>query len=87
MIDLEEYAPCSEHCPAVTGKPYGSVKYCPMQSEENWKQHREKEDTDCCANFQCCVDLFEKAGLVSIMDNLVEGVPLFGVTKDGKVLK
>ena len=25
------FTPCHDFCPAITGKPYGSVRYCPMQ--------------------------------------------------------
>lgn len=28
------FTPCSPDCPAVTGQPFGSVKYCPMQQPE-----------------------------------------------------
>jgi len=33
-----DFIPCSDHCPAVTGEPYGSVQYCPKQ--ENERHHR-----------------------------------------------
>ena len=36
MNDLK-FTPCSEHCPVITGEPYGSLRYCPMQ--ENFR-HR-----------------------------------------------
>lgn len=25
------FEPCDKNCPALTGKPYGSVRFCPMQ--------------------------------------------------------
>ena len=86
-IELKNFKPCSEHCPAVTGTAYGSVEFCPMESEENYKKHREDDNTECCANFQCCIDRWQESGLLSVMHNLVEGVPSFGVTEDGDVIK
>ena len=29
-----DFTPCSPHCPSVTGKPYGTVHYCPMTDME-----------------------------------------------------
>lgn len=33
-------SPCSPDCPSVTGKPNGSVRYCPMESPEALARHR-----------------------------------------------
>jgi hypothetical protein len=34
---MSDFRPCSEHCPAVTGKPYGDVAYCPKVENERHK--------------------------------------------------
>lgn len=77
--------PCNKNCPTVTGKPYGSAKYCPMaeiERHKSWEEHmgyEHKDYTDCCANFQCCEDEFRKAGLLHVMRDLVEQVPVIPV--------
>ena len=61
--------PCHDGCPAVTGHNYGSVQFCPMQE---WERHRVHEtDSECCANFQCCTDLWERSGLTGLKDALI----------------
>ena len=93
------FTPCDDRCPAVTGKPEGSRRYCPMQEHDRhrtfetgphresraWRRDPKKpgawhtydwrvgrwikadmekthpvprhpDQTDCCLNFQCCVD-------------------------------
>jgi len=41
-MDDESFVACSDRCPALTGEPYGSVRYCPMAENQ---RHR-----DCPAN-------------------------------------
>lgn len=149
------FTPCSPDCPSLTGKPVNSVQYCPMESPEALRRHREMpaigaesprklrhppapgkrpwqgapikgpggkdvwvirdwrdgmdkpvrvvpapplddgtemvrfehdvplhpDYTDCCANFQCCSDKWEKAGMASVRDALISGAPTIAVAK------
>src|SRR3972149_1461965 len=132
------FKPCSDNCPAVTGKSFGSVRYCPMQEQArhhaemaahpdagskrpvrlrgraaaavarfngnpvwegyDWRVGKwirittevrideetgEKyihfepkippapDETDCCANFQCCAEKIKKSGLGEVFAALV----------------
>lgn len=77
---INGWTPCHDECPAVTGKPYGTVQFCPAESQANFKRHREVDkESECCANFQCCADKFEAAGLSFVMHKLVEGHPTIEV--------
>ena len=69
---------CHSCCPAVTGQPSGTVKICPMVE---WERHRADESIQCCANFQCCLDIWEASGLMDTMHMLVAGIPLVEVTR------
>lgn len=96
--DTLAFTPCSQHCPAITGKAYGSVQFCPMQeptrhregsryaqewrrvkgttkwegrndTEAEWvegdpnePQPLHRDYTDCCANWQCCLDEADEQG-------------------------
>ena len=106
------FTPCSEICPAVTGKPYNSVRYCPMQEHDRYRsmdgfeapdnngykgydlraypkgQHPlydHPDATDCCANFQCCIDKWQDSGLLHVAADLVkaadQGNPIVHVEK------
>jgi hypothetical protein len=46
-----DFTPCRDECPAVTGKAFGSVKFCSMQQKI---RHKKNRDSECCFNFQCC---------------------------------
>lgn len=83
MID---FTPCAEKCPALTGSPFGSVRYCPMAEHARHRGdgascHGHADYTDCCANFQCCEDIFEAAGLGSVAEALSAGGPPTTVAK------
>jgi len=39
-----DFMPCDDNCPALTKKPYGTVKYCPMLENERHKNHDLPDD-------------------------------------------
>lgn len=42
-------------------------------------QNSHPDETDCCANFQCCSEVFEEAGLGNLKAMLTEGHPIIHV--------
>ena len=85
MSQKLNFTPCDGKCPAVTGEPNGSARFCPMQehdrhrgipkhvdpTSEQFYQH--KDYTDCCVNMQCCTDLWEEAGLLHVAASILTG--------------
>jgi hypothetical protein len=42
---MANFDPCDANCPAVTGQPYNSVRYCPMAEPERHQRWKDWFDT------------------------------------------
>jgi hypothetical protein len=69
--------PAPDGIDADTGKPIRMVRF-----EHDVPMH--PDYTDCCANLQCCTDLWDKAGLAPVRDAIVGGAPCVEIVQQGE---